>query len=62
MAVAMASILGKTHPKLACDALKRFRDRRDMANRLRRFNRGLLVTDDELKSIARCGNALATSS
>ncbi len=29
-----------------------------MANRLRRFNRGLLVTDDELKSIARCGNAL----
>lgn len=58
MAVAMAAVLGKTNPKLACDAIKRFRHRRDMANRLRRFNRGLLVTDDELKSIARCGNAL----
>lgn len=58
MAVGMASILGKTRPKLALDALHRFRQRRDMANRLRRFNRGLLVTDDELKSIARCGNAL----
>ncbi len=58
MAVAMAAILGKTRPKLACEALRRFRGRRDMGNRLRRFNRGLLVSDDELRSIARCGNAL----
>ena len=40
------------------DALNRFRNRRDQANRLRRFNRKLLAGDDELRSIARCGNAL----
>ena len=60
MAVAMAAILGKAEPKLALDALNRFRQRRDMANRLRRFNRGLLVSDDELRSIARCGNSLGS--
>ena len=58
MAVAMAAILGKAEPKLAVEAIRRFRDRRDMANRLRRFNRGLQVSDDELRSITRCGNAL----
>jgi hypothetical protein len=60
MAVAMASILGKTRPDLGLEALDRFRNRRDMANRLRRFNRGLLLDDDELRSIARCGNALGS--
>ena len=60
MAVAMAAILGKAEPKLALDALNRFRQRRDMANRLRRFNRALLVSDDELRSIARCGNSLGS--
>ena len=60
MAVAMAAILGKAKPKLALDALNRFRQRRDMANRLRRFNRALLVSDDELRSIARCGNSLGS--
>lgn len=58
MAVAMIGLLGKADPKLACDALNRFRNKRHMAHVLRRFNRGLLVDDDELRSIARCGNAL----
>ncbi|MCP5065481.1 MAG: protein rep, partial [bacterium] len=36
-------------------------DRRRMAHVLRRFNRGLLVSDYDLRSIARCGNALGST-
>ncbi len=61
MAVAMIGLLGKAEPKLGCEALRRFIDRRRMAHVLRRFNRGLLVSDDDLRSIARCGNDLGST-
>ncbi len=61
MAVAMIGLLGKANPKLGSDALRRFADRRRMAHVLRRFNRGLLVSDGDLRSIARCGNALGST-
>lgn len=60
MAVATTPVLGKADPKHGLDATNRFRHRRDQANRLRRFNRNLLSRDDELRSIARCGNALGS--
>ncbi len=57
----MIGLLGKADPKLGAEALKRIIDRRRMAQVLRRFNRGLLVGDDDLCSIARCGNSLGST-
>ena len=61
MTAALIGVLGKADPKLGAEVLKRVIDRRRMANVLRRFNRGLLIGVTELKSIARCGNALGTT-
>ena len=61
MAAAMISLLGNANPKLGCDLYQRFVNRRRMAHVLCRFNRGLLASDDDLRSIARCGNALGST-
>ncbi len=61
MTAALIGLLGKANPKLGAEALKRLIDRRRMANVLRRFNRGLLTGDDDLRSIARCGNSLGST-
>ncbi len=61
MAVAMIGLLGNASPKLGAEAHRRFCDRRRMAQVLRRFNRGLLVGDEELKSIAKCGLSLGST-
>ena len=61
MVAALIGLLGKANPKLGYEAKKRFEDRRRMAHVLRRFNRGLFLSDNELKSIARCGNALGST-
>ena len=58
MSSALIGLLGNSDPKLAGDVPNRFRHKRQMAHVLRRFNRRLLAGDEELRSIARCGNAL----
>ena len=60
MSTALIGLLGNFDPKLGGDVVDRLRSRRHTAQVLRRFNRRLLASDDDLCSIARCGNALGT--
>ncbi len=61
MTAALIGLLGNADPKLASDVHRRIVDRRRMANVLRRFNRGLLGDEADLRSIAKCGNTLGST-